>query len=435
MSDLQNRFRALKEARVPDPWEVWDDAERRARGRPRSPVPWARLAAAAVALAVAAAGLVVAIEVFGEGPRVSRPANTLSGIPEGWTELPAPPEDLHDGAAFVWTGSEVLAWGGCQGEAPAGCGQTERGYAFDPPSRTWRPLPPIDAPSSSNAVWTGREAIFFENELEGGAPPGTSLIGHAFDPATRTWRTLPGAPIEPRSGAVHVWTGREVIVWGGGEDGGAANGAAYAPGSNSWRRIAEAPLGLNLVSAMWTGGEVIVFGALLGDRNIADRPTSVGAAYDPEEDTWRTLPPSDLYPNATAAAWVGDRMVAYDYETRWQAYDPVTNTWTEPADMPFPFDECYPDAETVGDLGFAFFCGRAALYDPSTGTWERIHGGPLDDEVEGQGGLRLWRFAVLVPAEDAVFLAMEGITVVGEDDTPCYGCPGSPHSFWIYRPE
>jgi hypothetical protein len=211
-------------------------------------------------------------------------------------------------------------------------------------------------------------------------------------------------------------------------------GAAYDPATDSWRRIADAPHGLNLASGVWTGREMIVFGSLLNSRNIADTATSVGAAYEPETDTWRTLPPSELSPQATAAFWVGDRMVAYDYETRWQAYDPVSDTWTEPADMPFQFDECYPDAVTAGDLGFAVFCGRAALYDPAAGEWERIRGGPLDDEIEGQGGLPLWRFAVLVPASDGVFLSMEGITVTGEDDTPCYGCPGSPRSFWVYRP-
>jgi hypothetical protein len=146
------------------------------------------------------------------------------------------------------------------------------------------------------------------------------------------------------------------------------------------------------------------------------------------------LPPSGLSPQATAAVWVGGRMVAYDYETRWQAYDPAIDAWTEPSDMPFPFDECYPDAVTAGDLGFAFFCGRAALYDPSTAAWERVRGGPLDEVIEGQGDLRRWRFAVLTPAGDGVFLSMEGITIAGQDGTPCFGCPGSPRSFWAYRP-
>jgi hypothetical protein len=432
MADLETGFQALREARVPD---VWEEVERRAMERRRPPVPWARLVVAALALAVAAAGILVAIEVFGR-LQGSRPAGTIPGVPKGWTELPLPPDDLHDGAAYVWTGSEVLAWGGCEGEAPDGCGLDERGYAFDPERRAWSPLPPIDARTSSNAVWTGREAMFFENEPEGSVLEGASLSGHAYDPAAGTWRPLPEAPIEARTGSVYLWTGSEVIVWGGGSQQGAESvqGAAYDPATDSWRRIADAPHGLNLASAVWTGREMIVFGSLLNSRNIADTRTSVGAAYDPKTDTWRTLPPSELSPQATATAWVGGRMVAFDYDTHWQAYDPASDTWTEPADMPFPFDECYPDAVTAGDLGFAFFCGRAALYDPSTGAWERLRGGPLNDEIEGQGGLHLWRFASLVPAGDGVFLSMEGITVTGKDDTPCFGCPGSPRSFWAYRP-
>ena len=437
MADLESGFRALKEARGPETWipEVWDEAERRTARRPTSPVRWAGLAAAILALAVAAAGLLLAIEVFGgRAPEPARPANAITHFPEGWTQLSTPPEDLGDGAAFVWTGSEVLAWGGCQGEAPPGCGQSLRGYAFDPDARTWRPLPLIDAPSSSNAVWTGREAIFFQNEPPPGSSVETTLVGHAYDPAAGTWRTLPEAPIPARTGAVYLWTGREAIVWGGGHGRGAAEGAAYDPDTDSWRRIADAPLGLNLADAVWTGREMIVFGSLLDDRNVADTRTSVGAAYDPASDTWRTLPPADLSPQATAAAWAAGRMVAYDYETRWQAYDPTTDEWTTPANMPFPFSECYPSAATAGDHAFAYFCGRGALYDPATNDWERLHGGPLDDQVEGQGGLPLWWSAVLVPAEDGLFLSLQGITVVGQDDTPCYGCPGSPRSFWVYRP-
>jgi hypothetical protein len=434
MADLETGFRALRETNLAD---VWEEVERRTSERRRPPLPWARLIAAAMALVVAAAGILVAIEVFGARTQPApRPGGATLGVPKGWTKLPVPPDDLHDGAAFVWTGSEILAWGGCQGEAPEGCGLTERGYAFDLDRRSWLPLPPHDAPSSSNAVWTGQEAIFFQNEPPEGSGNSEKLVGHAYDPAAETWRTLPEAPGESLTGAIHLWTGREVIVWGGGapESGESALGAAYDPATDSWRRIADAPRGLNLASAVWTGREMIVFGSLLDNRNIADTRTSVGEAYDPRTDTWRMLPPSELSPQATAAVWVGNRMVAYDYETRWQAYDPTTDAWTEPGDMPFPFDECYPDAEVAGDLGFAFFCGRAALYDPAIGAWERLSGGPLDNEVEGQGGLRLWRFASLVPAGDGLFLSMEGITVTGQDDTPCFGCPGSPRSFWAFRP-
>jgi hypothetical protein len=45
----------------------------------------------------------------------------------------------------------------------------------------------------------------------------------------------------------------------------------------------------------------LLFGSLLNDRNIAETETSVGAAYDPSTDSWRTLPPSELSPQATSA--------------------------------------------------------------------------------------------------------------------------------------
>ncbi len=70
------------------------------------------------------------------------------------------------------------------------------------------------------------------------------------------------------------------------------------------------PIELNLASGMWAGREMLVFGSLLDDRNVADTKTSVGAAYNPATETWRELPTSMLSPPATSAVWVRDRMVA-----------------------------------------------------------------------------------------------------------------------------
>ncbi len=211
---------------------------------------------------------------------------------------------------------------------------------------------------------------------------------------------------------------------------------AYDPATDTWRRIAEAPHGLNLASGMWTGQEVLVFGSLLNGKNRADTPTSVGAAYDPATDTWRELPPSALSPQATSAVWVDDRMVAWDYEVHSQEYDPARNAWSHPVKMPLSFSECYPESVVVRDLVFAFFCGRAALYDAISGTWQEIHGGPLEERVWSdayQSYVEVWRFADLVPARDVVLLAAEGITL-NRKGIACYGCPGSPVSLWAYRP-
>ena len=58
----------------------------------------------------------------------------------------------------------------------------------------------------------------------------------------------------------------------------------------------------------------------------------------------------------------------------------------------------------------------------------------LDTTVDANAGsYQLWRFADLIPAESVVFLDASGITV-NKNGVPCYGCSGSPTSFWVYRP-
>ena len=322
--------------------------------------------------------------------------------------------------------------GGCDPAAEDHCEPVAGGFGFDPVTESWRPLENAPAAgANADVVWTGKEAIFLLGAKDG-------LKGQAYDPASGTWRTIAAAPIASRSGAVAVWTGSEVLIWGGGnpEDPTVVSGAAYDPVGDAWRRIADAPIGLNLASGMWTGREMLVFGSLLGNRNIADTMMSVGSAYDPVMDTWRELPPSALSPQATTAVWVGERMVAWDYEVNSQEYDAARNAWSAPVKMPLDFNECYPDSVAAKDLVFAFFCGQAALYDTGSGTWEEIHGGPLDEEIESEAygrAIKVWRFAQLASTDNTVFLLAEGITL-DDSGEACYGCPGSPMSFWRYRP-
>jgi hypothetical protein len=62
---------------------------------------------------------------------------------------------------------------------------------------------------------------------------------------------------------VSVWTGRELIVWGTAVcvNVRPRDGAAYDPATDSWRSIAEGPIELTDATAVWTGSEMIVFGA------------------------------------------------------------------------------------------------------------------------------------------------------------------------------
>jgi hypothetical protein len=427
MTDLKPRLERMRDG-FPPPSDAFDRLVRRRTHRRRAQ----RAGTAVVALAVAAAGIAVAARAFigpGQDPSTRTGQASVVDYPEGWTELPLPPEQSGT-EAVVWTGSRVIAWGGCGPYVPDECDPTDTGYAFDPGTEEWSAIP--RAPISSGApqgVWTGREAIFLDER---------TLDGAAFDPAARSWRTLPPPPVAPRDNAVYVWTGSEVIVWGGGdrEDPMSLEGAAYDPAANSWRRIATAPIALNQVSGTWTGQKMLVFGGALNNKNWASTDTSVGAAYDPALDRWREIPPSELSPQAISAVWTGRSMLAWDYEVHWQEYDPVSDSWSERQKMPLEFDECYPDSALAGGRVFAFFCGQAALFHPVASEWSEVTGGPLGEQIYSDAyerRLKLWRFATLIPADDVLFLMMEGITL-NQNGVACYGCPGSPRSFWAYRP-
>ncbi|MGH2529558.1 MAG: hypothetical protein ACRDH0_09540, partial [Actinomycetota bacterium] len=52
------------------------------------------------------------------------------------------------------------------------------------------------------------------------------------------------------------------------------------PASDSWRTIAEGPIELTDAVGVWTGTEMIVFGAALHGGNFPETPTAIGAAYD-----------------------------------------------------------------------------------------------------------------------------------------------------------
>jgi hypothetical protein len=425
MNDLHERFRALDEVEVPDA-STW---QRESRPIHRGPSPARRLGTVVVAFAVAIAGVTFGIRAFRTGPAPVEPAAPWAHVGAGWTELPLPPE-VRGGDVWVWTGREILAWGGCV-EADGDCIPKADGFAYDAVTGTWGSMPAAPAAATyAQSIWTGREAVFL-----GVGDEDARLEAIAFDPEAGTWRTVPNAPITEASGGVYVWTGSEIVAWGGGErdDPPGRAGAAYDPTSDSWRVIAEAPIGLNHADGVWTGREVLVVGSWLNGRNIAATDNAVGAAYDPVADAWRRLPDSDLSPQATAAAWANGRLVAYDYEVHWQAYDPESDAWSASASMPMAFDECYPDAVAVERTVFAFFCGQAAAFRDDG--WDRVHGGLLDATIEaGAGTYRLFRFAEVVPAGDVLAFAAQGITVLGKDDTPCYGCPGSPHAFWVWRP-
>lgn len=402
MPDLRDRFSLADEI---DPRDLWGEARRRAaapevpsRALGRRPATGRRIVAAAVALAVFATAAVFAWDLshpdlhFGPDPSPAV-VDLASELPEGWSELPAPPE-VRSGAATVWTGSQLLVWGGYEYTGYSDESSQADGFVFDAASRTWREFPsgPLEARSFAGTAWTGSEFLVWGGYGSTHSFSGGFSDGAAYDPETRSWSLLPEAPINGRA-PLSVWTGEEFIVWGTAIRAGKyLDGAAYDPTMRSWRRIADGPIELTDATAAWTGDEMIVFGAALDGSNHSDTPTAVGAAYDPEADTWRELPPSELSPQAHTAEWLNGELIAWDYEHGTAAYDPNTNTWRALPRVPLSFGECGPDSAATAQFAFGNYCGQLALYSVAEDEWsditpEQLRGWVLEPTAAGNAFL------------------------------------------------
>ena len=131
---------------------------------------------------------------------------------------------MRSEAASVWTGHEVLVWGGRGAKVVNGSVLLGDGARYDPASDTWRPMSSggdssRSAPSaraSAGAVWTGREMLVWGGEGLHQTPTrhfGNVTGGARYDPASDTWRPMAtmGAP-PPLQDPACVWTGTELVV-------------------------------------------------------------------------------------------------------------------------------------------------------------------------------------------------------------------------------
>jgi hypothetical protein len=109
----------------------------------------------------------------------------------------------------------------------------------------------------------------------------------AYDASADSWRRILPGPLAGRFRHSAVWTGAEMIVFGGRDRRGTrSDGAALDPRSGRWRRIASSPLSPRADHAsLWTGREMIVWGGSRPAGGGHDHVLSDGAAYDPRSDS------------------------------------------------------------------------------------------------------------------------------------------------------
>jgi N-acetylneuraminic acid mutarotase len=231
----------------------------------------------------------------------------------------------------VWSGSEMIVWGGY---SPGSGGDVNTGGKYAPTTDTWTVTTTINAPSARGlhtAVWTGSDMIVW------GGTDGTNLFntGGRYNPSTDSWTvtSTANAP-DPRNFHTAVWAGDQMIVWGGCTDPnfcGEYTGGRYNPGTNSWTAtsLTNAPSPRAGHTAVWTGSEMIIWGGDYDD----------GGRYDPSTDSWTATSTTNA-PDArhgNTAVWTGSDMIVwggfgfsngtYASLNTGGRYNPATDSW------------------------------------------------------------------------------------------------------------
>jgi N-acetylneuraminic acid mutarotase len=300
----------------------------------------------------------------------------------------------RSGATAVWTGSEMIVWGGVE-QSVVGL---DTGGKYNPSTDSWTPTSTTNVPTGRfdyTAVWTGSEMIVW-----GGIHINLAMnTGGRYNPSINSWTptSTNNAPFA-RFSHTAVWTGSEMIIWGGEINISpffVNTGGRYNPSMDSWTatNTTNAPDGRNFHTAVWTGSEMIVWGG-----NNFGVYFNTGGKYNPGTDSWTGTSTTDA-PNARAghtAVWTGSEMITWggsdgsSYLNTGGGYDPGTDSWTGTSTTDAPNARAGHTAVWTGsemitwggaDLHNIFNTG--GRYNPSTDSWR---GTSIDNAPSVRGG-------------------------------------------------
>ena len=346
-------------------------------------------------------------------------------------------EAVRSGHQALWTGAELVVWGGTtaspqgvvwsggrnyralpeEGAPPADGWHVlawqdgsvvvgERSIAtFDLDSDTWSELPAIPTRGDmvTAAAVTGADLVVAWT-MRGVDSLGPSYWHYLPD---GEWQELPNA--YPREGVIPlVSIGDEVMTWGLGHpeypEDNLSLGVRYRPASETWQLVSAEgePSRRHSHVLVWTGSEAIIWGGHADE--VGDTLTD-GARYDPERDEWEAMNTEGApVLRAESAVAAGRKMVVYgllgEDQRGGAVYDVDTDSWS---DLTM---KCGPSADLLGtsltwiDSGLVLWGGQ---------TW-----------CDGDGG---WALCA-DNRERAWFLSASAAMGETPDDAPDCRCPG-----------
>lgn len=354
-----------------------------------------------------------------DGPAV-HPVHAVSvELPGGrWTSIPAAPIVGRSDAVGIWTGSQMLVWGGAN---PTGSRDYSDGATYNPTTRRWTKLPtaPLSARSEAASVWTGHLLFVWG---------GTDARGHTdndgalYDPATRRWTRLSAAPMTAHSSVQALWTGTKILLltMPPGRTSNHVTLQAYDPSTQRWTVLPTLRLRARhegyFATAVMAGNKLMIWSNWAHETKTHDGFEIAsgidGYSFDLSRRTW--APNSFTWRNhdsVDAAFWTGRQVLI-----------PASQIWC--GDCPGPFDSdsagvrVDPHDGSVGTIphgpaddlsgaylwtgsvllamnttasgsspdGRAIYPGPAAYWQPSTNRWTRLPSAPL----AGSGAVTVW---------------------------------------------
>jgi len=277
--------------------------------------------------------------------------------------LDAGPLDPRLSADLIWTGEEMIVWGGKQ--ARDGLTTLVDGAAFNPDTDEWRSIAsfPLQGPQATRAVWGDGEMIVV-------SPNGT----FGYDPVSDSWRTI-GNGVVPSEwhdrmlyfeGKVYLWVGKRQIH-------------EVTIGTGEWR-ILEPPgpisgsVGAHFSVLRVVGGHLIAI--------TLDGGVCFGKHFwQWDGNTWDALSDFSLATNeysdcstANQSASVGNQLVIWEEESHPSAtYSPTSGQWRELPPIPLGGME---GATGPVPMGIDHFLvprwGDAAIFDATSEEWTRV---------------------------------------------------------------
>ncbi len=255
-----------------------------------------------------------------------------------WSMITVPSfVDARGQGSMVWTDSLLYIYGGTNSSQ-----KFNSFITYNPTNNTWT----NDVLSSGlsgkvgvSSVFTGTDIIVY------GGHDGSYAYGEgrSLNVSTNTWNSSNISTVNnpgPRNGHSAVWTGSEMIIWGGytgpfANSTIASGGKIYNPNSNTWRNMStlNAPSARGRHSVMYTGQYMLIWG---GNTNTSGNVITLsdGAAYDILNDTWLPLtltnPLSARYD--AYSCYINDRIIifgGYNYETSTYKSDGAAFTSTK----------------------------------------------------------------------------------------------------------